>query len=135
MSAEDLSGQWSGEYAYPQGFGPVTPFLAIIEDKGGYISGTIVEPDMIGGETLEALIVGTRGGTGVDFTKVYAPSFSARYSNPVDYVGSVQDDGMTIRGMWSLLDLDGRFEMRREFTREELLEREAEAKVPTTISP
>ncbi len=135
MSADDLSGQWSGEYAYPRSSGPVTPFIAIIEDMGGRISGTIVEPDRINGGTVEADIAGMRIGTGVDFTKTYHHAASRHYANPVDYVGSVSEDGTVIRGMWSLLEWDGTFEMRRELSRQEMLERTAQTansiKVPS----
>ncbi|WAT18634.1 hypothetical protein OZN62_03370 [Aurantiacibacter sp. MUD11] len=130
MSADDLSGQWSGEYAYPRDTGPVTPFLAIIEDHGGRLTGTIIEPNTVESGTLEADLVGLRHGTGVDFTKTYTPGASRHYSHPVDYVGSVSEDGQVIKGVWSLLDLDGTFVMRRELTREEMLEREAEVAEP-----
>lgn len=124
MSAEDLSGQWTGEYAYPNGFGPVTPFLAVIEDHAGRLSGTIIEPNIVEGGTLEADLVGIRSGNGVDFTKTYTPGASRHYDEPIDYVGSTSEEGMVISGVWSLLDLDGTFVMRRELTREEMLERE-----------
>ena len=132
-SASNLSGQWSGEYAYPGQAGPVTPFLALIEDHGGRVSGTIIEPNTIEGGTLEAELVGTHNGNSIDFTKTYAPRASRHYDNPVDYVGSVSEDGALIRGVWSLLDWDGTFEMRRELSREEMLEREQVVELPESV--
>lgn len=38
----DLSGRWSGSYAYPGSLSPV-PFEADIRDEGGFVSGLIDE--------------------------------------------------------------------------------------------
>lgn len=122
QSSCSLTGQWSGEYAYPFHSGPTTPFLAVIQEDGGRITGTIIEPDVVSGNPiLEARIVGLRTSTSVDFTKIY-PSAPCGYENPVDYVGSISESGNTITGVWSLLELDGTFEMRREISRENLHE-------------
>ena len=121
----DLTGQWSGEFAYPAHAGPVTPFLATIEDQAGRLSGTIIEPDIVvGAATAEASFTGIRHGSTVDFTKSYGPRASYGYENPVDYVGSISSDGNTISGVWSLLEFDGTFEMRREGAEYEVKEEE-----------
>lgn len=133
MSGKDLSGQWRGQYAYPGQAGPVTPFLALIEDHGGRVSGTIMEPNTIEGGTLEAELVGTHDGHSIDFTKTYAPRASRHFDQPVDYVGKVSEDGALIRGVWSLQSWDGTFEMRRELSREDMLAREAMAKLPEGV--
>jgi len=110
-----LTGQWSGEFSYPRHIGPTTPFLARIEDRSGRLTGSIIEPDTVsGGPTIEAILSGSRHESGVDFTKVYGPPWPFGYEEPVDYVGQVSSDGNTISGVWSMLDLDGTFEMRRE---------------------
>lgn len=125
--AFNLTGHWSGEFSYPRHGGPTTPFLATIEDKGGRLTGTIIEPDVVSGaSTAEARLRGLRHGSSVDFTKSYGPSPPLGYENPVDYVGSVSSDGNMISGVWSLLELDGRFEMRREEAANEEAEEEAE---------
>jgi hypothetical protein len=68
----------------------------------------------------------------VDFTKTYsAPPFG--YENPVDYVGSLSDDGNTVKGVWSLLEWDGTFEMRREAASEELAEEEEAVSEPILV--
>lgn len=120
----NLTGDWSGEFAYPRNSGPTTPFLASIRDEGGRLTGTIIEPDIVSGAaSVTATLAGLRQGSSVDFTKTYsAPPFG--YDNPVDYVGSLSDDGNTVTGVWSLVELDGTFEMRREAASEELAEEE-----------
>lgn len=133
--ALNLTGHWSGEFVYPRQGGPTTPFLATIRDDGGRLSGTIIEPDNIrGGSTIAAHVVGLRHGSSVDFTKSYGPAPPAGYENPVDYVGSVSSDGNTITGVWSLLTMDGSFEMRREAAAGEEAEEEAEAALPQPAS-
>jgi hypothetical protein len=117
--SQNLTGQWSGEFAYPRHSGPTTPFLANIADRGGRLTGTIIEPDTIHGGVIEAVIVGTRHGASVDLTKTYSPAAPADYAEPVDYVGSLSADGAVIKGVWSLLEWDGTFEMRREEQSEE----------------
>jgi hypothetical protein len=123
-SSLNLTGDWSGEFGYPRHSGPTTPFLATLRDDGGRLTGTIIEPDILSGAaSVTATLEGLRHGSSVDFTKTYsAPPFG--YENPVDYVGSLSDDGNTVTGVWSLLDLDGTFEMRREAASEELAEEE-----------
>ena len=122
----DISGLWLGRYAYPAGQGPSTPFLARIEDAGGALSGTIIEPNMIGpsSDSLEAVISGSRVEHAVDFTKLYDGASDAAHA--VDYVGRVSADGNTITGVWSLEQFDGSFEMHREAVWEERVGREAE---------
>lgn len=110
----NLTGKWSGEFAYPAHAGPVTPFLAFLLDLNGHVSGSIIEPEIWNGGVIEASIVGARGGSSVDFTKTYPACASPYYAEPVDYVGTLSSDGTVIIGVWSLLEWDGTFEMRRE---------------------
>ena len=114
-----------GTYSYPQGLGPTTPFLARIEDRAGTLTGTIIEPNIQGylSDSLEAVIRGSRHGSGVDFTKVY--DGAADLAHAVDYVGRLSPDGNSISGVWSLEDLDGSFEMYREAVWEESAGEEA----------
>ena len=72
------------------------------------------------GGVIEAAINGVRSGTLVDFTKTYGSGASAIYSDPIDYVGSLTEDGFLVKGTWSLLEWDGSFEMRREAGSQEL---------------
>jgi hypothetical protein len=122
----NLSGLWLGSYSYPSGLGPTTPFLARIEDYDGSLSGTIMEPNTMGGSSdeLQAVISGSRSGSSVDFTKMYDGESDAAHA--VDYVGRLSTDGNTVSGVWSLENLDGSFEMYREAVWEEQVGEEAE---------
>jgi hypothetical protein len=131
----DMTGLWEGAYAYPAYAGPTTQFVARIVENEGALSGTIMEPNMIGwsSDELEAMLAGTRSGRSVDFTKTYDGSSDAAHA--VDYVGRLSEDGDLVTGMWSLEELDGTFEMRRERAWEEVVAAEAEATVPLEIQP
>jgi hypothetical protein len=113
--------------------GPVTPFVAQIDDRGGRLAGTIIEVDPFRGAVLKALVVGSRQGIGVDFIKTYDAGAPGCYENPVDYVGSLSADGNTVAGVWSLLDLDGTFEMRREAALDEPIEKQEAEAVPMPV--
>jgi hypothetical protein len=119
VTARNMSGLWMGSFAYPGGEGPRTVFMARIEDRGGRISGTTIEPNTVGrgSETLEALLRGSRSGASVDFVKTYDGASDAAHA--VDYVGRLSEDGNRVEGVWSLESMDGTFEMFREAVWEE----------------
>ncbi|ANU08493.1 hypothetical protein [Paraurantiacibacter namhicola] len=96
----------------------MTPFLARLRQKGSSLTGTISEPDLYASGTAEATISGIVSGMSVDFTKIYRRA-AAGYENPVDYVGQVLEDGARITGVWSLLHMNGTFEMVRRLAKEE----------------
>lgn len=130
MFGADISGTWDGQFAYPLGSGPDTPFVAQLSQRGCSFTGTIMEPDLyFSGEAAEATIVGVIAGDAVDFTKTYRKA-AWGYENPVDYVGQLVDDGERITGVWSLLDMNGSFEMTRRSIQEAAETGEAMAKVP-----
>jgi hypothetical protein len=114
MSGISISGIWVGEFAYPDGLGPKTPFTAQIEDSNGTLRGFILEPNLIGSlsEELGATIQGLRQDSVVDFVKTYDGASDAAHS--VDYVGRLSDDGTTISGVWSFEAFDGTFAMQRQ---------------------
>lgn len=126
-NSQDLTGQWSGTFSYPDGIEPSTPFEAIIEDQGGHLSGKIIEPSHTDGRTLEATLIGTRHGSSCDFIKTYTSDAPGDYDQPVDYVGGIGPDGLTINGVWSLLDFDGKFEMHRDQSAQKTAELSVEA--------
>lgn len=89
----------------------------------------MIEPSLYdGAETLEASMVGHRSGSAVDFTKTYV-GIRQGYEDPVDYVGQLSENGNCIKGVWSLVEWNGSFEMYREQTRAAEREREAEISV------
>ncbi len=121
----NVSGLWLGSFSYPGGQGPLTPFLASLEEDGGSLRGTTVEPNTIGASSdqLQALISGSRSGRAVDFTKMYDGESDAAHA--VDYVGQISADCNSITGVWSLAEIDGTFEMHREAVWEERIGAEA----------
>ena len=123
---QNISGLWMGSYSYPSGLGPTTPFLASIEDHDGSLHGTIMEPNTMGSSSgeLGAVITGSRQGSAIDFTKMYDGESDAAHA--VDYVGRLSGDGNSITGVWSLVSLDGTFEMHREAVWEKIAGTEAE---------
>jgi hypothetical protein len=123
-----------GSFSYPSGLGSTTPFLAKIEDDGGSLSGSTIEPNTMGSESdqLEALISGSRSASAVDFTKMYDGASDAAHA--VDYVGRLSGDGNSISGVWSLGDIDGSFEMHREAVWEGVAEAEETVAVPVEES-
>ncbi len=125
----NLTGAWSGSYAYPGQGLPTMPFLARLDGQGGRLGGETIEPALFGGTGHRAaLISGSTHGGMVDFTKTYAnPSFG--YNNPIDYVGRVSEDGKSITGVWSVLSIDGTFEMHRGDASEEATEEHAEVEL------
>jgi hypothetical protein len=131
----NMTGMWEGTFAYPGYEGPTTPFVARIEEEAGSLTGTIMEPNTVGlsSDELEAVLTGTREGAAVDFTKTYDGSSDAAHA--VDYVGRLAEDGNMVTGVWSLGELDGSFEMRRETAWEEVVSSEAEEPVAGLLEP
>ena len=125
----NLTGQWDGTFRYPNEALPTTPFLAEISENAGVFSGVIMEPDLHKSGQARSSINGHRAGSSVDFTKVYHARESG-YKNPVDYVGQLSADGLSITGIWSLQNMDGTFEMHREAQAVVLEEAEAEIAEP-----
>ncbi|MBX7492330.1 hypothetical protein K3163_03820 [Qipengyuania sp. 1NDW9] len=90
----------------------------------------MIEPDIFRPTaTIEAEISGHRTARSVDFTKVYFDA-PRGYENPVDYVGQISSDGLEVTGVWSLLDMNGTFEMQREQGMAETEEAETAETVP-----
>lgn len=58
-------------------------------------------------------MTGHRAGRSIDFTKTYLGQRYG-YENPVDYVGQLSEDGLSIFGVWSLMEHNGTFEMHRD---------------------
>lgn len=117
----NMTGLWEGSFSYPGFRGPTTPFVARLQESGGALVGSIMEPDTMGrsADELEATLTGMRQGRSVDFTKTYDGSGGA--SHAVDYVGRIADNGDRVSGVWSLADSDGTFEMWRDTNWEKVI--------------
>lgn len=98
MTADDLSGQWTGIFNYPAGQ-PPTGFAATLHDAGGALTGTTVEPSLEGGD-IAARIDGHREGMAVGFVKLYEQD--SEIYDDVTYAGTVSADGLEITGRWSI---------------------------------
>ena len=124
----DLSGRWTGIYAYPAQFPPNT-FEATIHDAGGTISGVIVQPREFfeaGTGNQHAVIEGSKDGSTVRFVKIYDD-----LSRPTPhYEGTIQPGGDEIEGQWTIPgDWSGTFMMIRASGAEEKIARKETAKV------
>ncbi len=114
MSPEDLTGDWSGSFAFPNGL-PAAPFVAHLTQSAGWITGTVEEKGSspeTKGLVLTATLQGRRTGAHVVWLKLYDrdwPGYDA-----VSYEGEVSADGQTISGVWKIWnDWSGSFVMRR----------------------
>lgn len=127
----DLTGRWTGVYFYPIDAElnaaddlPATPFTAELTDRGGYLTGTTVEPDLTGppgSPPIEATLEGDRSGLRIGFTKTPA----GRQTHTIDYHGAVSADGDMIDGVWIIHgDWSGTFRMQRRSIDEEARVRE-----------
>jgi hypothetical protein len=110
-----ITGVWDGLYIYPRIRKPV-PFLAVILDLSGAISGTTQETPREGrsaGHTINAEIVGTHRSGAVSFRKTYVDA-PVGYNRPIDYEGSLNADRTEIEGHWTIPGLlSGKFLMIR----------------------
>ena len=122
--ARDLSGVWYGRYD-GDGGEQSNGFIALLEDFGGILTGSISELDSRGPGIRRADAVGVRTGSSVRFTKQYDGSGGWHHS--VAYQGNVDDRGTVIEGAWQVEWVQGRFTMQREKFTEEELDAEEEA--------
>ncbi|WP_052134420.1 hypothetical protein [Sphingomonas sp. 37zxx] len=125
----DLSGVWYGDYASNHWSVDPNSFIALLEEQGGSLSGSITERDIwLGSGIVRASVDGTRQGLTVRFRKQY--DGSGGLSHAVDYQGTVNDDATRIVGRWKMRFYAGSFSMSREkFAGEEVAE-EIEEAVP-----
>jgi hypothetical protein len=99
-AGESLTGIWHGRYFYPLGLPPVD-FEAILLEGGHTLTGTVTEPSMLqDGSVAEATLSGTRQGSDVSFTKLYANT--GLYKHPVKYTGTLNPDATELEGRWRI---------------------------------
>lgn len=110
----DLTGRWSGNYAYSGSLDPVS-FTADLRDDGGLISGLIAEEgNGIGlSGTVHASFSGQRSGDHVSFVKIY--DSHDELLDQIEYYGPITDEGHEISGAWTIQmgNLTGPFVMTR----------------------
>ena len=91
----DLSGMWLGTYWQRD---TPTRFEATLVQGGNVLSGSILDSGYLG----EAQLSGTVVGRQVQFVKRYL----GRGQSPVDYTGTVSEDGDHITGQWHIAGFD-----------------------------
>lgn len=99
-------------FNYPSKF-PATPFEASLQQQGGRVIGSIIEPDTVFGEGRPTSVVdGTIDGDRVRFSKFYDSGDES--FDTVEYDGVVGDEGREISGRWTVPgDWSGTFIMVR----------------------
>ncbi|MEJ0060536.1 MAG: hypothetical protein WDM79_13610 [Terricaulis sp.] len=100
-----LTGAWSGEYVYPYPMHGVTrvPFNARLVEKGIDLTGDTDEPNTFAPSSaprLFATIVGTRGGSAVEFVKTL--DGTGGVSHAIHYAGTADSDLTRIEGTWHI---------------------------------
>ena len=114
----DVSGVWYGRWSSDDPMVYPNSFIAVLDEIGGAVDGTVSETDPEGAAPLRATISGGRSGAQIHWIKQYD---SGRLSHAVYYAGTVNEDATEISGGWRLEHWSGSFAMRREkFTTEEL---------------
>src|SRR5579883_1196221 len=98
----NIAGGWLGTYAYQPGsrLPPMrfeATFAADPEQAGGF-RGTILDDGPLG----EATVTGSQSGRQVRFTKIYRATKACYRTGPVEYEGTISDDGLNIAGTWRL---------------------------------
>jgi hypothetical protein len=119
----DLTGVWYGRYSADHGEED-NGFIALLEETGGTVTGTITEPDEESGSIRRATLTGQRDGASLRFTKQY--DGSGGWTHSVRYSGMVDADGTLVMGSWIVFGLTGAFDMTREKFDAEALEDEQE---------
>ena len=117
LDSTNLTGIWQGYYLYQDSGLPV-PFVATLLESGRFVTGTTHEIASRGravGQTLYALVDGTRNGANLCFVKQYSHSGeNSGYEMPVQYEGLLSADGSEVEGQWMIhAGLYGRFAMIR----------------------
>lgn len=107
----NLTGAWWGSYAMPGA--KSVAFWAVVTESNGALTGSTSEryPPRSDGETVNALLRGTREGTSATWVKAY--DGAGRFAHAVDYAGTLDPAGERIVGEWRIARTRGAFEMRR----------------------
>lgn len=122
----DLTGVWYGRYV-SRSDTQDNGFIAVLEESGGAVSGSITEPDDGGGGSggiRRATVIGRRDGSTVQFLKQYQGS--GGWFHGVRYGGRVDEEGTEVAGSWKVDWVTGSFTMQREKFSSEALEAERE---------
>jgi len=110
--ASNVTGIWQGLYSYSRSLDPAS-FIATLIETQSRVTGTTHEAHRKTGETLCAMVTGSREGHLVHFIKRYEQAGEG-YGADVRYEGTLTPDGTEIEGRWIIrADWFGRFLMIR----------------------
>ena len=126
----DVTGVWYGRYE-AEHWDEKNGFIALLEEFGGAISGTIIERADDGVSTRRALVAGSRDGESLRFVKQY--DGSGGFSHAVTYSGRIDGEGREVGGAWTVPGGWGRFVMEREKFDVEALEEEEEMELDAPV--
>jgi len=113
MPNQNIAGTWRGHYQVPNFPEHDSTFTAFISEHDGQIEGAIEDDCQLG----EATFTGTFSFPAVRFTKIYLTEgqihdvvkrgnktviVSAVYGPPVEYQGTMSDDGKEMSGTWKI---------------------------------
>ena len=112
----DVSGFWTGEYAYDSVKGLKVEFKAGLVQTGAILSGDTTEENTFAdqcGQILIAELFGKVSAQNVSFTKQYKNGPPGQ--EKILYQGSISNDGSFITGTWTIMSSwTGSFRMTRE---------------------
>jgi hypothetical protein len=90
----NVQGSWLGQYFYSEDPSNGFAFEAVFLDIDGHVEGHILDDNFMG----EAVVAGTFKYPTLTFTKIYR----AAGSLPVQYDGTMSEDGKELRGRWHI---------------------------------
>lgn len=111
----NLSGFWIGRYAYTNQWDEAVRFDAEMTHEGDVVTGVITEPntfDARAGELLCASVRGSVDTDGITFVKTYTGEGDAHHS--ITYHGRIDRKEDYIGGHWTIGEMQGLFEMKRD---------------------
>ena len=100
MAEHDINGQWRGFYSYQKWPDAGSGFDADFYESKGTLEGSITDHDMLLGE---ASLSGSFNFPSVKFVKVYMHAHKV----PINYEGTMSDDGKSMSGKWTIVELSG----------------------------
>ncbi len=119
MPMHNIAGEWRGHYQYRRHPDSGCAFSAFFSENAGTLTGTIVDDSFPG----KASLTGSFSFPAIQFTKFYAKQGSqienikkqgnttvytiAKFGNPVEYTGSMTEDGKSMSGTWSITSESG----------------------------
>ncbi len=113
----NLTGSWSGAYAYPRPDIPPVNFNVTMSMEGEWLTGTIIEPNTFGKKTSERLYADIRGAVMEDGRVVFLKKYNgtADVSHFVLYEGRLDETKRNIQGRWNVRsDWGGTFFMSKQ---------------------